>query len=110
MMYRKTAVSLGLTGLLAANLALAVPDFSEDAPKSSVDACVAEVAHNADYGDATGVRHDVVTWERRVSGHRMSIRTIVYGDGDAVIREYASNCAINEENEIKRFRIRQSGE
>ena len=109
MMNRKTAVSLGLAGLLAANLAFAVPDFSEDAPKSSVDTCVAEVAHNADYADAKAVRHDVVTWERHVSGHRMSIRTIVYGDGDTVIREYASNCAINDKDEIKRFRIRRSG-
>ena len=29
-----------------------------------MDACVAEVAQNADYADATSVRHDVVTWER----------------------------------------------
>jgi hypothetical protein len=109
MMYRKTAVTLGLAALLAVNLAFALPEFAADAAKSSVDACVAEVAQNADYADATSVRHDVVTWERRVSGHRMSIRTIVYGDGDAVIREYASNCAINDKDEIKSFRIRRSG-
>ena len=109
MMHHKTAVSLGLAGLLTASLAFAVPDFSEDAPKSSVDACVAEVADEANYADATSVRHDVVTWERRVSGHRMSIRTIVYGEGDTIIREYASSCAVNDSDEIKRFRIRRAG-
>lgn len=109
MTHRKTAVSLGLAALLAADLAFGLPEFSADAPRSSVDTCVAEVAHNADYEGATAVRHDVVTGERRVSGHRMSIHTIVYGDDDAVIREYASSCAINAADEIKRFRIRQSG-
>ena len=109
MTYRKTAVSLGLAGLLAANLAFALPEFSEDAPKSSVDTCIAVIAHNADYADAKAVRHDVVTEERRVSGHRISIQTTVYGEGDAIIREYATSCAINGKDEIKRFRIREAG-
>ena len=109
MTYSKTAVSLGLAGLLAANLAFALPEFTEDAPQSSVDTCIAVIAHNADYADATAVRHDVVTEERRVSGHRITVRTTVYGDGDAVIREYASSCAVNDKDEIKRFRIRRAG-
>ena len=49
------------------------------------------------------------TQDRRVSGHKMNIKTIVFGDGDTIIREYASNCAINDQQEIKRFKIRQKG-
>ena len=54
--------------------------------------------------------HDVQTEERRVSGHKMSIRTIVYGDGDTIIREYASHCAIDDHEEIRQFKIRQTGD
>ena len=40
----------------------------------------------------------------------MSIQTLVYGqDGSTPIREYKTNCAINDDDEIKRFRIRQKG-
>ena len=110
MLNRKIAVSLGLAGMLAANVALAVPGFSEEAPRSSVEACVAEVAANADYATARSVLHDVQTEERRVSGHKMSIRTIVYGEGETVIREYASHCAIDGQEHIRQFKIRQKGE
>ena len=109
-MNRKNAVSLALTGLLAANVALAVPAFSTDAPQSSVDTCVAEVDNNADLSDATSILHDIRTEDRRISGHTMRIRTYVYGvDGETVIREYAASCAINGQDQIKRFRIRQKG-
>ena len=101
-------IALTLAGLLAANVAFAVPGFSSEAPQSSVDTCVAAVADYADYADATTVMHDVQTQERRVSGHKMNIRTIVYGEGDTVIREYAAKCAINDHDEIKRFRIHQT--
>lgn len=110
MLNHKTVISLTLVGLLAANVAFALPGFSSDAPQSSIDSCIAEIANSADYVDASSVTHEVVTQNRRVSGHRMSIHTIVYGDNDAVIREYASRCAINGEDEIKLFRIRQMGE
>ena len=101
-------IALTLAGLLAANVAFAVPGFSSEAPQSSVDTCVAAVAENADYADAASIMHNVETEERRVSGHKMNIRTIVFGEGDTVIREYASRCAINDHDEIKRFRIRQT--
>ena len=102
-------IALTLTGLLAANVAFALPGFSSDAPQSSVDTCVAAVAESADYANAHTVTHDVATKERRVSGHKMSIHTIVYGEGETVIREYASACAVNDNDEIQRFKIRQTG-
>ncbi len=109
MLNRKTALSLTLASLLAANAAFALPGFSEEAPQSSVDACVAEVDANADFADARSVIHNVATEERRISGFKMNIRTIVYGEGDTVIREYAAHCAIDDDQEIRRFKIRQTG-
>jgi len=110
MLNRKTTMSLTLIGLFMANVAFALPGFSTEAPRTSVDTCVAAVDAQADYADALSVIHNVETEERRVSGHKMSIRTIVYGEGDTVIREYASHCAINDQEQIRRFRIRQTGE
>ena len=102
----KTAIAFTLIGLFATNIAMALPGFNEDAPQSSVDTCVAAVDAQADYNDGTNVQHNVETSKRRVSGHIMSIQTLVY-DEDGVIREYKTNCAINHADEIKRFRIRQ---
>jgi hypothetical protein len=110
MMNRKTAVSITLIGLFAANVAYALPGFDSEAPMSSVETCVAEVSNNVNHADATSIEHNVETEERRVSGHKMRIKTFVYGDGDTVIREYAASCAINDQKEIKRFNIRQKGE
>ena len=107
-MNRKTALSLILVGLFAADFAFAASPYDEEAPQSSVDICVAEVANNADYSGANNVLHSVVSKPRSISGYKVSIRTIVYGDDDGtVIREYASNCAINKLEQIHTFRIRQ---
>ena len=106
----KSAVSVALVSLFAANVALAVPGFPKDAPQSSVDTCLAEVSANANYANGATVYHNVETEERRVSGHKMSIRTTIFGaDGETVIREYAAHCAINDKDEIQRFKIRQKG-
>jgi hypothetical protein len=98
----KTAISLTLIGLFAANIAFALPEFQKEAPQSSIDSCVAEVDSFANLEDETK--------ERRVSGHKMHIQTLVYGDGEELIREYAANCSINGKDEILRFRIHQKGE
>ena len=104
----KTAVSVALASLFAANVAFALPGFTKDAPQSSVDTCLAEVSANANYENGTTVYHNVETEERRTSGHKMSIQTLVYGnDGETVLREYAAHCAINDKDEINRFTIRQ---
>jgi hypothetical protein len=109
MLNRKTVVSLGFAGLLFANVALALPGFSDEAPRATVDVCIAEVDANADFADANSVLHNVETEKRRISGYKMNIRTIVYGEGDTVIREYATHCRIDDEKEILRFKIRQTG-
>ena len=52
--------------------------------------------------------HNVETEDRRVSGYKLRIQTLVYGaEGDSPIREYAAACAINDLAQIKRFQIRQ---
>ena len=91
--------------------AVAMPGFGNDAPRSSVESCLAEVNNKADFSAAGSVRHDIETEQRRVSGHTMRIRTQVIGiDGDTVVREYATHCAINDSDEIKRFTMRRKGE
>jgi hypothetical protein len=107
---QKILISLTLIGLFAVNVASALPEFTKDAPQSSIDSCIAEVDSFAILDDATGVVHNVETRERRVSGHRMHIQTLVYGEGEELIREYAANCSINGQEEILRFRIHQKGE
>lgn len=108
MLNRKTVMTLTLIGLFAANVAFALPGFTAEAPQSSVDTCIAEVAGNADYINAKSVVHNVESEDRRVSGHKISIKTILYAeDGKTVIREYASTCAINGQDEIQRFKIRR---
>jgi hypothetical protein len=85
----KTAISLTLIGLFAANIAFALPEFQKEAPQSSIDSCVAEVDSFANLEDAKSVIHNVETKERRVSGHKMHIQTLVYGDGEELIRRAA---------------------
>jgi len=110
MMNRKIAISLTLIGLFTANVAFALPDFTTEAPQSSVDTCVAQVGLQANYDAAGSVVHNVETSDRPVSGHKMRIRTMVLAeDGDTVIREYFTSCAINGHDEIQRFKIRQKG-
>jgi hypothetical protein len=106
----KRKIALTLAGLLAANVAVAVPGFSAEAPQSSVETCVAAVDENADFANATTVVHNVETEERRISGHKMAIRTVVLSDDETVIREYASSCSINGQDQIKRFKMREKGE
>ena len=111
MMSRKTALSLTLVGLFASNVAFAIPGFTTDAPQSSVDTCIAEVASYADFSDAQSVVHNVKTQDRRASGHKLRIQTLVLGaDGDTVLREYAAACSVNDLSQIRRFQIRQKGE
>ncbi len=111
MMNRKIAISLTLVGLFAANVAFAIPEFTTEARQSSVDTCVAQVDGSADYDAAGSVIHDVEASDRPVSGHKMRIRTSVYAeDGETVIREYFTSCAVNGKDEIQRFKMRQKGQ
>ena len=106
-MNRKTLISLVLTGLFLANVALASPQFDDEAPQRTLDTCVAEVSNNADYDGASDVMHYVESKPRSVSGFTVRIKTEVY-DGESVIREYRSNCAINRLDQIRYFHIRDA--
>lgn len=104
-MNHKTVISLALTGLFAANVATASLPVDTEAPQSSLDTCLAEVAANADYVGASNVQHFVASKPRSVSGFTVSIRTLVY-DGEDVLHEYAARCAIDRQDHIRYFRMR----
>ena len=102
--------TLAAVGLFVFSTALSLPGFSELAPRSTIDICVAKIAEQANYEDAGRVRHEVVSKPRRSSGHILKIDTIVYGfDGEQVIREYATTCAVSGRSVTKLFEIREKG-
>ena len=102
--------TLAAVGLFISSSALAMPGFTKDVPKSTIDICVAQIAEQANYENAVRVRHDVETRPRRFSGHILKIDTTVYGaDGEEVIREYATTCAVTDRQETKLFKIREKG-
>lgn len=111
----KQAVSATLVVALAATLtvssnAYAVPGYEDEAPRSSIELCVAQISANANYEDASRVRHNVSSRQRRVSGHRISVDTKVFGaDGFEVIREYATVCAITDNKQTRHFAIKEKG-
>jgi len=102
------STSLAIAGLVFSANAFAMPEFVEQVPMSSVEQCVVQIGEQANYENAGHVRHEVDFEERRVGGHTMTIKTIVFGaDGDEVIREYASVCAVSAKSETKKFKIRE---
>lgn len=101
----KTMISLTLSGLMATNVATGTLYIDDEAPRSSLDTCLAEVSANADYVGATNVMHYVESKPRSVSGYTVSIKTLVY-DGETVIHEYAARCAIDRQDDIRFFRMR----
>lgn len=102
------ATSLAVAGLLFSGSASALPGFSKIAPESTVKLCVAQIGEQANYEGAGRVHHEVESKERRVSGHKLSIKTTVFNaDGDEAIREYATICAVSDNSETRKFRIRE---
>ncbi len=84
----KSAVSVAVAGLSISGNALAMPGFTQHAPYSSVEICIAKISDQADYQDAARVRHEVDSEERRIGGHTIKIDTRVFGaDGSESIRE-----------------------
>ena len=103
-------ITLAAAGLFLSSSVLAMPGFTEDAPQSTIDVCVAQIAVQANYENAGLVRHYVESRQRRFSGHTLRIDTIVYGiNGEDVIREYATICAVTDSQETKVFKIREKG-
>lgn len=102
------SVSLAVAGLVVSAGAFAMPGFSEQAPMSSVEQCVAEIGKQANYDSAGRVRHEVDSKERRVGGYTIMIDTKVFAaDGSEIIREYATVCAISDQSETKVFKIKE---
>ena len=102
------STSLAITGLILSSITFAMPGFSEQAPESSIKICVAQIGERANYEGAGRVRHEVDSIKRRVSGHKITIDTKVFGaDGGEVIREYATVCSITDDSETKRFKFRE---
>ena len=84
---------LGIFALLALNNADAATLRSDVAPEDKIDACVAEVAEQADYSQAARVRHVVESSLKLTNKHKLRIETQVLGEtDDTVIREYAAIC------------------
>lgn len=104
------STSLAIASLAISASAFALPLQSEQAPRDSVNLCVAQIAEQANYKDAVRVHHEVDSKARRVSGHKIFVTTTVFGiDGDNPIREYATVCSISDKTETKKFKIREKG-
>jgi len=102
------SASLAIAGLVFTSNAFALPGLSKPAPESTIQICVAQIGEQANYQDAGRVVHKVETKERRVSGHKLTIDTTVFGaDGAIVIREYATICAVSDDSVTRKFKIRQ---
>ena len=105
---KAVSIALAVTGLAISGGAFAMPGLTGQAPTSSIELCVAQIGGEANYENATRVRHLVDSKQRRFSGHTIMIDTIVFGaGGDQVIREYTSVCAISGDAETKGFRIKE---
>ena len=97
----------------AATLAIAGPVGAAQQAWTEIDAeiraCVAAVAENANYSDATRVRHAVTNVKERVVGYRLQIETSLYNESsDAAIREYATSCVVNGSNAPLQFSISEA--
>jgi hypothetical protein len=98
----------------AAALAITGPAGAAQQEWAEIDAeiraCVATVAENANYSDATRVRHAVTNVKERVVGYRLTIETSLYNEtSDAAIRAYASSCVVNGSNAPLQFSIKDAG-
>ena len=76
---------------------------------AEIDSCVAVVADNANYNDATRVRHDVVAVKERKVGYKLTIETSLYNENSKLaIREYATSCVVNGNNAPMKFSINET--
>ena len=101
------SISLAAFGLFASNAAIA-EYVAEETPTRSIEACVAEIGGHADYSDASRVLHKLETTGRRSLAHRLTFTTKVFGDGDELIREYATKCIVYGDDEPVYFEIEET--
>ncbi len=102
------STTLATLGLVLSASSMADSPFDDSASASSIEACVAQVAAQANYEDAVGVRHEVESLQRRTAGHKLHIDTKVFGGSDGlVLREYAATCIIGRDGAPLSLRIKQ---
>ncbi len=102
------ATSLAVAGLLFSGSASALPGTTEIAPESTISLCVSQIGERANYEGAGRVRHDIESKKRRVTGHKLSIKTTVFDiEDDAAIREYMTVCAVSGRSETIKFSFRE---
>jgi hypothetical protein len=76
--------------------------------ETEINSCVSAIAEQANYDDATRVRHTVVDVKERTVGYKLTIETSIYSDnGDAAIREYSTSCIVNGNNVPMKFSINE---
>jgi len=107
-MNKQATTTLAALGLLFSTGVQADFLTPNEAPQSVIDYCVTQIGDHADYSEATRVRHEVETRQRRAVGHELRIDTRVFGDaGDELIREYATVCAVGNSQRPLTFRIKE---
>lgn len=103
---RVVSVSLAAVGLVVTAYAWAMPSFSEQAPNSSIQLCVEQIAEQANYAGANRVRHNVDYKERRINGHKIYVETIVFAaENGEVMREYRTICSMSDASETLRIAV-----
>ena len=97
------------TTIALAGQAAASQEWSEI--DAEIQSCVATVAENANYDDATHVRHAVTDVKERTVGFKLTIETSLYNEAsDSVIRQYATSCVVNGNNVPMQFSIIEAGD
>lgn len=104
----KKLTTIAATGLLAATAAQADFVYPDVPPADKIDICIAAIAEQANYDDATYVRHEVASQPRAMLGYTLRINTLVYDEADGqLIREYRTTCAVSKRAEPVGFTIKE---
>ena len=110
MTIRNTAIAM--TASIIAIPAFAAPVAANKYEQAELDqevrSCIAELGQQADYSDASEVRHEIVVTKRKTLGHRLDIETSVFADGDEAIRAYATRCIAYRDNKPFRISVSES--
>lgn len=71
-----------------------------------IESCIATLAAQVSYHDATRVVHDVTSVRDRTVGHKLTIETSIYTESaDAANRLYATTCVVNGDNSPMKFAV-----
>ncbi len=111
--HKKLTLSLATLGLMTLGLffsaAATAVSFSVEAPRDSIESCVAEIGGHADYSGAGRVRHEIVKIGRRSLAYKFNIETTVFGaDNGEVIRAYTTKCIIYGDDKPVVFEITET--